>query len=169
MKKIIFLFIFCSLIICSCQILKKHKQASNHQKEIPKPYNKPTENYLPNGFEDIWLGMSLVEFSSIYRLNELQPYEGISFRIEYTKTYNTPPYEWVTFYFDRDGSMLLYELIIEFTTPDELIKCMRSKYGEEHNDKEWIYQNPQGFQVRVWSFDKRLVVAAHIKGTEWNE
>jgi hypothetical protein len=43
-----------------------------------------------------------------------------------------------------------------------------SKYGSPNFQKEWSFKSNEGFDIRVWTFESKLVIAGLIAGTEYN-
>jgi hypothetical protein len=37
------------------------------------------------------------------------------------------------------------------------------------NNTEWIIGSRQDYKIKAWKFENNLVLAAQLKGTEWEE
>jgi len=156
MKKLIFLLLILFLIT-SCSIFKSFKKEVHFQTQ-----------YLPEQFQDLYLNMPFSEFEKTRNINKMERSDIMSFRISYEEHNPENNINNVTYYIDNEGNLPLYELIIEYNQNFDLTNYIKNKYGSPNFGTEWLYDSKEGFMIKIWTFDNKLVIAGAIKGTEWN-
>jgi serine/threonine protein kinase len=127
-------------------------------------------NYLPNKppFYNLYLGMAYDNFQKLKSVDQMQRSTQLDFRTELTETVEDEQIESITYYFDNDGNQPLYEFIIKYKPDFNLQNYAISKYGSPNFQKEWSFKSNEGFDIRVWTFESKLVIAGLIAGTEYN-
>jgi len=159
MNKLIVICIIMSItILTSCSRINTISRGHKAQMKL-----------LPAQFSKLYLGMPLDRFSKIKNLNKLTRSTIMSFRDVYEETPHDKHIKEVTYYFDKDNNMPLYELIIEYKPDFDLASFITDKYGSPNSGEEWLFDSGEGFKIRIWTFDKKLVIAGLIKDTEWTE
>lgn len=161
MKKIILLTAIITLIFSACKT------------PVVNTNNNRPNRYLPELLGDIVFKMPLSEVQAI-RTN-LAPVEyltdAFSFRKEFVEEINQEGIKKVIYYFDTDEPQVFYEVIIVFDSEEKRDAEATRLLGQENfqNNTEWMIESRQNFKVHAWKFEKKLVVAALLPGTEWGE
>ena len=147
-----------SLILTACRTTQN--QSSEHSTQA---------KYLPDQFSKLYLGMTLKDFCKVKDVNKMTISTISSFRTEYEEQINDKTYKSVVYYLDNDNNHPLYELIIEYQSSFDLANYISTKYGNPNSGSNWIFDSGEGFKIKIWTFDYKLVITGVIKGTEWDE
>ncbi len=111
--------------------------------------------------------MPQADFLKIHK-KDIEISDVIDFRNQITETFTDGDIEAVTYYFDKDGNQPLYEYIIEYKDGIDVKEIAKSKLGNpNYEEKEWLFDSEKGYKVRAWTFKQKIVLAANLKGTEW--
>lgn len=152
MRTITILVMICLLLGCSGS-----KKIHSHQKK-----------YLPPELQHLYFGMPFTDFSKIY--TDISVNEIMEFRKSVHIKDFTNDIKELTVYFDNDANIPLYEFIIDYydvTFRDDIVALL---YGKpNYNNDEWNFDSKEGYDIRIWTFNHKIVIAAFIAGTEWNE
>jgi hypothetical protein len=162
--KIIFLVITAGCVLKICGI----KIDLFPEAHAPEEYVL-LEDYLPNGLELFYMGMSYADFLTVVG-KAPRSITDSSFRREVTYGVQNQPFERIIFYFDLDGEMPLYKFILEFPGAFDIHRYAVKKYGNANLKDEWRFDTGKGYFVRIWTFrfffKQRLVIAGAMPGTE---
>ncbi|WP_340074439.1 hypothetical protein [Leptobacterium sp. I13] len=93
-----------------------------------------------------------------------------SFREVYLENINDEEIEYIVYYFDDKAPNVLYEVIINYTSP-KYRNTEAAKYlgPVNYKEKEWLFHSDDGFKINCWTYKNKLIIAGMIKGTEWEE
>jgi len=153
--KIKTLIIFTSfvLILNSCASMKMHHQ---HQKQ-----------YFPRQIKQLFLGMPLHKFEKIKDVQKMEIYSGFDFRTEYTEIFSEGDIEEITYYFTKGESEILFEFIIKYKPDFNLSGFCRQTYGEHNAGDEWLFESKADFNIMIWTYETKLVIAGTLTGSGW--
>ena len=92
--------------------------------------------------------------------------------MEFRKSVALPNYsdkiKELTLYFDNEGTFPLYEFIIDYKEIAERDKVANELYGKPNfKEKEWKFDSGEGYPIRVWTYQNKLIIAGFMPGTEW--
>lgn len=152
----IFFILLIPILLGSCTATKKQTTQPRSQAQI-----------LLEQFQNLRLNMPYTEFAKLQK-NLSERSDIMTFRVTYEEEKPNKNIRHVIYYFDNQGNLPLYEIIIEYEEDFDLAKFLKTKYGTPNSGKDWIYDSNEGFKIKVWTFDHKLVIAGIIKGTEWN-
>ena len=97
--------------------------------------------------------------------------DAFSFRKEFVEDINAEGIKKIIYYFDTDNHKPFYETIIVYDNEkkrdEEATRLLGPPNSE--NATEWELNSRQGYIIKAWKFENKLVLAAQIKGTEWEE
>jgi len=132
----------------------------------------PSARFLPAPFRDLAFGMPLAAFQ--VRRPEAVREGPAGFRVVYAEENPAPGIVRVDYYFDNEGERPLYELIIEYADLAERARVSRALFGDSNVEDTvfehaWRVASGEGYDVTAWTFERVLVVAAVLPGTEWAE
>ncbi len=153
MNKAIFSLFFLSFVL-SCSTSKKI--AKGHKQQ---------HTYIPSDFHDTYLGMPLIEFKKVRQNATFRGEEG--FRSVYVEKLNEGAIKEVVYYFGTKGDSPLYEYIFDYHSKDKRDAFVSANLKTPNSGEEWRFACKEGFDIRAWTFGKRLVVTGLIKDTEW--
>ncbi|EJF55089.1 hypothetical protein SapgrDRAFT_3452 [Saprospira grandis DSM 2844] len=155
-----FLFLLFSLTAC-----KKPKPVTVEQKR--------PNFYLPAELGNIVLNMSWKELQTkrpkMAPINYVQ--DALSFRKEFYEEIGRDSIKRVFYYIDSDSPQPLYEILVEYQDKNYMKEEAERLLGQpnSNNGSEWLFDSRQGFKIRAWLHETRLVFAGEIPGTEWSE
>ena len=130
---------------------------------------KGQKKYLPKQFKDLYFGMDLSSFKKVRNIEKMKKDTIMGFRTEYfQENIGDGVYE-VIYYFTKGEKGILYEMIIDFEFDYDIESELPKLYGEEFGAEEFTLECGENFKLRAWGGKKRLVIAAKIKNTEWDE
>jgi hypothetical protein len=152
MKKLLF-----SLLLLSACISAKGPLVPNHN------------TLLPMELRDTYLGMELPAFEMVRNTRGMERSNLMEFRIQFVEAYEGGDLKEVTYYFDNEGKFPLYEYIIEYMPGVDVRKRALDMYGPPNNGNEWIFDSGEGFNIKIWTFDAKIVIAGVLPNTEWAE
>ena len=99
-----------------------------------------------------------------------QPDGAMGFRNEIVETIEQDGLQSVTYYFDNDGNQPLYELILEFSSPELRSAVIEKLFGPANHPEapdHWILGVQDEVVSLGWMFASKFVLAANLPGTEW--
>lgn len=145
------------LLLGACRTRKASASLSEH----------PVRRYLPQEVRDLYFGLSLATF--LEQKRDLTRPEGeMDFRIVLVEDFAEAQAESMVYYFDADDHEPLYEVIAIYPDVATRNTVAAELLGEpNHEGKEWRYDSGEGYQIWAWTFQKKLVIAAILPGTEW--
>lgn len=130
----------------------------------------PPRQYLPAAVQELYFGMPLSEFQ-LQRQAAREGGGSMSFRQVWVEKPQDPALESIAYYFDSEGDTPLYEIIINYR--DVAVRdawIAEHLGGPNHQDgSEWLFDGGLGYEVNLWTFNQKLVIAAAIAGCEWDE
>jgi hypothetical protein len=159
-KIIIFGLFFLALSAC-----RSKKELTNNNDRINR--------YFPEVLGDLVFNLSMDEV--IAKRPNLAPVNYINdafdFRKEFVEEINESGIRKVSYYFDMDGTKPLYEVIVYYDNEKKRDQDALRLLGQPNseNNTEWIIGSRQDYKIKVWKFENNLVLAAQLKGTEWEE
>ena len=93
-----------------------------------------------------------------------------SFRTVYLEEINKDGLNSVVYYFDNDGEMPLYEMILIYESEAKRDAVAAKLLGKPNfESKEWKIKTNKSYPLRAWAFQSKLVIVGVIKGTEWED
>lgn len=132
---------------------------------------KATTNYFPSVLGDLLFNLPLDEV--LKRRPDLAPVNYVNdafvFRKEFVEELKFEGLCKVIYYFDTDNFKPLYEVILVFDdekSRDVQAQNLLGKPNAESNS-EWLFDSGSGYKIKAWKFEKKLVLAALLSGTEW--
>lgn len=125
--------------------------------------------YFPDAFKNLYFGMPLTEFQKIKPDVKIPSDQIMSFRTEIVENNVSSIIDNVTYYFDNDGNKPLYELIIEYKNETDRNKEADQLLGRPNNGDEWKFDSKEGFDIKAWKFERKLVIIGALPKTEWTE
>jgi hypothetical protein len=126
--------------------------------------------YLPQDVQRVQLGMSLQAFQQAHAGEDLAIDNTMGFRISVTRAFPEGPVADIVYEFDAEGDNPLYELIIRYRDDVSADALAAEKYGPPNYEQtEWRFPTSDGFAIRVWTYQNKLIIVATIPGTEFAE
>lgn len=135
------------------------------QRPVPQT-EADSKGVLPEEFKNLYFGMSFDEFKEVRKLGMVEISNLIDFRIEYSETMKGD-IKAVTYYFDKEGNIPLYELIIEYNDEKTRDMVADKLFGKPNSGDQWKIIKKSGLEIRAWKFITKLVVVAVLPNTEW--
>ena len=127
------------------------------------------QKYYPKQFRKLYLGMPLEEFATLrpHLAPETLNRDGIRYRWRESFSKESPILAAI-YYFDAEGDRPLYEMVILYRDLSARSKWVRKKLGTpNYKDREWRLSSAEGFLIRAWLHDEKLIFAGDLPGTEW--
>jgi hypothetical protein len=161
MKKIL-IFGILLLALGAC---RSKKELTNNNERINR--------YFPELLGDLVFNLSLDEV--IAKRPNLAPVnyvnDAFSFRKEFVEEINEAGIKKLVYYFSVNDQKPFYELIIIYENDKIRDKEALRLLGQPNfeNNTEWIIGSRQDYKIKAWKFENNLVLAAQLKGTEWEE
>lgn len=161
MKKIL-IFGILFLALASC---RSKKELTNNTERINR--------YFPELLGDLVFNLSMDEV--IAKRPNLAPVnyvnDAFSFRKEFVEEINEAGIKKLVYYFDSNDQKPFYELIIIYENDKIRDKEAFRLLGQPNfeNNTEWIIGSRQDYKIKAWRYENNLVLAAQLKGTEWEE
>jgi hypothetical protein len=161
MKKIL-IFGILLLALGAC---RSKKELTNNNERINR--------YFPELLGDLVFNLSMDEV--IAKRPNLAPVnyvnDAFSFRKEFVEEINEAGIKKLVYYFSVNDQKPFYELIIIYENDKIRDKEVLRLLGQPNfeNNTEWIIGSRQDYKIKAWKFENNLVLAAQLKGTEWEE
>lgn len=118
----------------------------------------------------LYLGLSKADFLKICPNAEENP-DGFKFRTILVDSNFSERFTHVIYYFDNDGKKPLYEIILIVNPELNANEVAKEHFGlPNHKNKEWRFPSVQtdlSFNLAAWTHKNKIIIAASIKGTEW--
>lgn len=133
------------------------------------PVATPVEpvGWLPAPVADAPLGAPMAAVRSRHPALHLES-SSMDFRFEHRETFDTGPVATAFAYFDRDAEgQPLYEWILEYRDVAARDAWIDARLGAPAEDGDWHVSAGTPWPVRAWRFDRTLVIAAAMPGTEY--
>ncbi len=152
MKKRTIIVLLLIFLFLSCSFTVKH----SYQKTL-----------LPKPLQKMHIGMEKADFTKIKSLDEMEKYDSFEFRDSYVETLKPGDIKNVTYYFTKKDPQILYEFIVEYQPDIDVPALANEMYGKPNNDEEWIFDSQEGFDIMVWIYEQKVIIAGKLPGTEW--
>jgi|GEM_PF-2648852 len=128
------------------------------------------ESHFPEPFANAYLGMPLAKWRASRADVAMPGADGaFDFRISVTEKAPAPNVAEATWYFAaKVEGQPLYEVIVDYGDHADALKRAVDALGPPNApDGEWRYATSGDHTVKVWTFGTKIVVAANMKGSEW--
>ena len=161
MNKLLTIGVILSILMIGCKTLSK----------LPKEA-QPQEEYLFKELTEkgLYLGISQEEFK-ILRPNAEENADGYNFRTIFVDDSFSEQFMNIIYYFDKDGDKPLYEFIMILNPALNADELAKEHFGlPNYQDKEWRFppvQTDLPFTLAVWTYKNKIIIAATMKDTEW--
>lgn len=150
-----FTFLLFVAFIFSCGT---SKIAAQHKQQL---------KYIPKEFHNTYLGMSMDDFKEQRKMAKL--YKDEDFRTVFIEEFENGDIKTVAYYFGNKDTKPLYEYIFDFHSKEKRDEFVAAKLGKPNDGDDWIFDSGEGFKIKAWQFQNKLVVVGVILGTEWYE
>lgn len=141
-NKTLYIIILLTIAFSSCKSFYSEKR--EHQKFFPEEIKK------------VYIGMNLAQLKSVRDLNNLSIDPGPNVTYAFEKFSHKDFYQ-ITYQFDNNN--ILYEVIISFRENVNIFEEFEHKYGQSNSQKEWIFENIDGINIKIWVFNNKLCIA----------
>jgi hypothetical protein len=162
MRSIILIFTILTIGISSCTSTSK---ISNDLKLQERFLFK---ELIENG---LYLGLSKADLL-LQRPKAESNSDGFDFREIYVDTAFSRRFNTAIYYIDRDSLKPVYEFILLVDNGLDATKIATEKYGQPNHNEEWRFSAETTnlpFDIAVWTFKNKVIIAGTITGTEWEE
>ncbi|MFT5914640.1 MAG: hypothetical protein ACJAWV_000750 [Flammeovirgaceae bacterium] len=122
MKQKALFFLLFAIFFSACKLSKNSSNSTRLH-----------EKFLSSEVGESYLGMPKAEFLKIHTEN-IEISDMIDFRTQITETFSAGDVKEITYYFDKNGSLPLYEYIIEFKDGIDVGTIVKSKLGEPNSE-----------------------------------
>lgn len=155
MRKLYLPVLFLGILLGSSQVFgQSHRQQ---------------KKYFPKEVRNIFLGMPMEDFAKARP--QMAPGQLSREKIRYRWKESFPdksPLLAAVYYFGNEGERPLYEIVLFYRDLSDRGQWVRKKLGSPNfNDREWKLSSAEGFVIRAWLHDEKLIFAAELEGTEW--
>ncbi|MCR9170969.1 MAG: hypothetical protein NXI10_00640 [bacterium] len=117
--------------------------------------------------KEVDFNMSLADFNSL-KGTQTSDMKDDSFRWVYLESIEDEKMTDIVYYFDKDGDQPLYEMIFIYKDTVARNEAADKLLGAPNDGEEWrIVQEP--YTLTAWKYKNKLVMAALIPNTEWDE
>ena len=125
--------------------------------------------YFPEVLQGLYMGMPLTEFLDLREVTEEDTGPN-PFRRVFIEEAPQAGIATIVYYCDYDEpGYPLYEVIIQYQNRADRNEWVENNLGNPNSGTEWLYDSGEGFELNLWTFQQKLVLAASIPGTEWDE
>jgi hypothetical protein len=161
--RITILFFTLSLLLAACHT----------KKTVNDVVVNRSGRYLPEVCGDLVFNLPVEEV--LKKRPKLAPVnyvnDAFNFRKEFVETIDSNGIEKIIYFFDADDTKVFYEAIVVYESEKKRDEDATRLLGPPNTegDTEWELDSRQNFKVRAWKFEKKLIVAAILPGTEWAE
>ncbi|MEM7039815.1 MAG: hypothetical protein AAF570_22775, partial [Bacteroidota bacterium] len=123
----------------------------------------------PKAFRKLYFGMSLEEFAKVKKKLPSDDLVREKFRYRWLEKFGKKGDHLAAVYFFGEGEgKPLYEIVIYYKTIQARTKFLEKHFGPpNHNKVEWKFSTGEGFIMRAWNFEERLVIVGAVPGTEF--
>lgn len=139
--------------------------------KLPK-VAQPQEEYLFKELTEkgLYLGLPEEEFVALHP-NAERNSDGYDFRTIFVDENFSERFVNVIYYFDTDSNKPLYEFIMILNQDIDADELAIDHFGlPNYQDKEWRFppvQTGLPFTLAIWTYKNKIVIAATLKDTEW--
>lgn len=127
---------------------------------------------FPKTFKKLKFEMSMEEFAKKRKTVDPNQLSKDKFRYAWIETFSSrQPFHTAKYYFSDKEGHPFYELILFYRDLPARDAWVRKYFGTPNakSGTEWRLTNRQGQQFKAWRYEDRLVIAALLPGTEWEE
>ena len=126
--------------------------------------------FLPPELAHVSFGQPQADFLQQYPQAMEDHEDGMAFRRIFLRDDVGEAFDSVAYYFDADGDKPLYEVILNYKDPAVRDAWVSSQLGPPNfKDSEWLFDSGEGYSLNAWTFQNKLIFAAILPGTEWDE
>ncbi|GAB5417405.1 MAG: hypothetical protein Crog4KO_29870 [Crocinitomicaceae bacterium] len=111
--------------------------------------------------------MSISDFNALKGTSTADMQDG-SFRWVYHEKVEGGDVTDIVYYFDKDGMQPLYEMIFIYNDTTARNAAADKLLGPPNHEGEWRFTNGP-HTISAWKYKTKLILAALIPKTEWNE
>lgn len=132
--------------------------------------NTSIKKPFPNAVhKKIRFGMTIENFADAFGDRIISVDTSMAFRTVIVQEVNSKDVGELVFYFDNDQDMPLYEIIVNYTSEEKARKEATRLLGAPNfNGNEWRYLYDD-LPIWCWVYKNKIVYAAKITGSEWEE
>lgn len=91
----------------------------------------------------------------------------VEFRKVYLEEFEEGDISTVSYYFGTKGNLPLYEYVIDYRSKEKRDEFVKANLGDPNNGEDWAFDSQEGFKIKAWTFNNKLVVTGLIVDTEW--
>jgi hypothetical protein len=124
--------------------------------KITQRVAKEHQKFFPEEIKAVYLGMNLNQLKAIRNKNNLSIDPGSQVTYAFEK-FSNKDYTQINYQFDNNN--ILYEVIISYREELNIFDKFEEKYGQSNSRKEWIFENIDGINIKIWVFNNRLCIA----------
>jgi hypothetical protein len=148
------------LVLAGCgKSTQSNKNKNSHAEQ---------QKYLPEGFKDLWLGMSFEELAEL-RPGIKEVNSGFDFRRTYVDNPSIDGVFSVVYYVNNEGPEICYEIMIEYVSSLRRDQVAETTFGEpNYKEIEWLFDSGEKFKINCWLYQNKVILAGLIEGTEWD-
>jgi hypothetical protein len=131
-------------------------------KSIKKPFPKEIG-------EEIYFGMPIEQFYQDFADVSIERDNSMDFRTVLSYEVGKKKVTDLVLYFDNDGTMPLYEIIVIYSSEEKALNMAADLLGKPNfNGTEWrfLYKD---LPLWCWVYKNKIVYAAKVAGSEWEE
>jgi hypothetical protein len=125
--------------------------------------------YFPKELTSVYFGMPLATFQQTMDMSNMTTSNSMSFRISVTETRSSGPIETVIYEFDAEGNKPLYEMIIRYRLEYNNREIAKPLLGAPNHGEEWKFITAEGFNIRAWLYENKLILVGTLPGTEFGD
>ena len=131
--------------------------------------HKQQQKFLPKVVKKLYFGMPMEEFALKKKRLPTDKLEREAIRYRWLETFSQKSdIAAAVYYFDLDGNKPLYEIVLFYRNIPARTKFLEKTFGPpNYNEVEWKFPTGEGFILRAWNYEDRLVIVGAIEGTEW--
>lgn len=129
------------------------------------------QSYFPKPIKRLYLGMPMEALAQARPQLAPAQISREEFRYLWRENFpTTSELRAVTYYFDTEKDKPLYEMVISFRDLADRDAWTAKRLGSpNHSANEWRLSSAEGFVIRAWLHEDKLIFAGEIPGTEWGE
>ena len=152
------LLLTAALLVASCA--SAGKQTGTHAAQ---------QSLFPPPFKQLYFGMSLESFQKVRPVKTTDESKIMSFRLSLYEQKPAADIVEAIYYFsaEKGAPQFLYELIIQYATSVKARDKAISLYGQPNHGDKWKIDSKEAFDIYIWTYENKIILAAKMKGTEW--
>ena len=134
-----------------------------------QPFKNWEKAYFPRGVEKISFGMSYDDLRKKRKNTQTSRDSNDSFRFILQEQVDEQEFIDLIYYVDKDGEKPLYEVLVVYPIGTDVREVAEELYGAPNQGEEWWFEHPNGYPINIWVYEQKLVIAAVLPDTEWDE